>query len=191
MKIVRNVDRLLPDARAARISVMMADPDPWWKLRIGGLVDLIEKVKPRTVLEIGCCRGHSTEVFLLYAERVVALDPWPSPQDDPDYAKMESLAGDEFAEFTARCMPYPGLEIIRGRSPDDVPIGPFDLIYIDGDHRYEAVKADIAATRGRCRVLAGHDFNIPSVMCAVLEYGVSTRSMPHIFSDSSWMFGHA
>ena len=37
-----------------------------------------------------------------------------------------------------------------------------DLVYIDADHTYEAVKNDLAAWYPKCRtVLAGHDYNQP------------------------------
>jgi len=33
-----------------------------------------------------------------------------------------------------------------------------DVVFIDGDHKYESVKADILAWQGKCRVLCGHDY---------------------------------
>lgn len=177
-----------PAPRAARLREMMNDPNPWWHDRLHGLSQLIEIVKPFSVLEIGCCRGHSTELFLMYAEHVTALDPWPAREDDPAYFDNESLKGDEYDEFIQRCTPYQGLEIIRGRSPKDVPNRKFDLIYIDGDHRYKAIFADIEVSHSRCRVLAGHDWNISDVRIAVSEFCERMRKPePIIFPDTSWM----
>lgn len=163
------------DMRALRMRAILADPDPWWSVRLGGLAQLVEQVKPRTVLEIGCCRGHSTEVFLLHAERVVALDPWPIE--------------DELNEFIARCGWYPGLEMVRARSPEAVQPGwRFDLVYIDGDHSYEAVRADIRAGWPICRTLAGHDYNIPGVRRAVEEHRAAAGLLePSVFPDTSWL----
>lgn len=48
----------------------------------------------------------------------------------------------------------------------------FDFAFIDADHRYEAVKADIAAWRAKARVIVGHDYNpeeFPGVVAAVNE----------------------
>ncbi len=43
-----------------------------------GLAELILQAQPRAVIEIGCDRGVSTELFLLTTARVVAVDPWES-----------------------------------------------------------------------------------------------------------------
>src|ERR1700676_5393097 len=44
-----------------------------------GLYDLIELIRPKSVIEIGSYRGVSTEIFLLTCPRVVAVDPWEYP----------------------------------------------------------------------------------------------------------------
>lgn len=137
-----------------------------------GLLDLIKEVKPTTVLEIGSLRGVSTELFLLNARRVLAIDIWES-----EYI---------FAEFLENCGYYPNIEIIRAKSPEAVdqiqsPIK-FDLAYIDGDHTYDAVKADIEACKKVALRLSGHDYNIPDVQKAVDEVG-----KVKVFSETSWL----
>lgn len=141
---------------------------------VAGLVDLINYAKPKSVIEIGCNQGVSTEAFLLHCERVVAVDPWP---------------GEEvFQHFMARCGKYPGLEPIRHISPDAqlrFRDREFDLCYIDAIHEYNCVVTDIRACRRVVnKWIAGHDFNIPAVAAAVrAELGEPDR----IFSDASWL----
>lgn len=64
-----------------------------------------------------------------------------------------------------------------------------NLVYIDGDHSYEAVKRDIELYLPKIRnrgILSGHDYHTtwPGVMKAVNE----TLGTPDkVFQDSSWM----
>lgn len=66
----------------------------------------------------------------------------------------------------------------RGPSNANPFEGPFDLIFIDADHNYESVKADIAAWRGSLKpggIMCGHDYEgdlygeFPGVTRAVNE----------------------
>ena len=62
--------------------------------------------------------------------------------------------------------------------------GPVDMVFIDGDHSYEAVRADIAAWRPLARrMLCGHDLHAsgakPGVRQAVEEaFGDGARVVP-------------
>ncbi len=72
---------------------------------------------------------------------------------------------------------WPFLKIIRKHSVEaakDVEDGSLDFVFIDADHTYEAVAADIAAWWPKVRVggtLAGHDF-VKRVMDNGVTYGV-------------------
>lgn len=139
-----------------------------------GLAELILQTQPRSVIEIGSDRGVSTELFLLTAARVVAVDPWENPTS--------------YQEFIERCAGYPHLELCRGKSPEVLAkFGvEFDLCYIDADHSYDAVRRDILACTRIVKPdgwLAGHDYHQPQVEHAV-------RSMidePMRFRDGSWL----
>lgn len=69
------------------------------------------------------------------------------------------------------------INVSRGRSNVALP-GVFDLVFIDADHNYESVKADIAAWRGSLKpggIMCGHDYEgdlygeFPGVTRAVNE----------------------
>jgi predicted O-methyltransferase YrrM len=139
-----------------------------------GLVELILRAMPRSVIEIGSDRGVSTELFLLTAARVVAVDPWQNENS--------------FQEFANRCAGYPHLEIIRERCPEALERfgAEFDLCYIDADHSYEAVRRDIIACTRIVKPngwLAGHDYHQPQVERAVR----SLIDAPMSFRDGSWL----
>lgn len=151
--------------------------EQWGRERIPDLKEVYEIARPRSVLEIGCYQGVSTEFWLLHCRRVVAVDPWP------DHAV--------YRRFLARCGHYPNLEMVRGYSPSAVEnsvTGPFDMVYIDGDHSYEAVKRDIAVAKlAGTTWIAGHDHggNCPGVDQAVKEINTLGRGL--FCSDGSWL----
>jgi predicted O-methyltransferase YrrM len=66
--------------------------------------------------------------------------------------------------------------------------GVLDFVFIDADHAYEAVKADIGAWLPKVRAggfITGHDYDrvkFPGVIRAVDEY-----FSPRIESDFTWM----
>ena len=147
--------------------------------RVPGLLELIRMTKPRRVLEIGCFTGIATEVFLLHCAHVVAVDCW-----DAEYIKTA---------FDGRVGDYPHLTVIRGRSPEALGVlkpRSFDLCYIDADHNYEAVKADIEACKSLVfpgGYIAGHDYDwwdCPGVKPAVHE---CLRKPDYVFEDTSWV----
>ncbi len=147
--------------RYHRLAELMQEE--WGALRIPGLLHLIAMAKPNRVLEIGSFRGVSTEVFLLRCQKVTVVDPWP------DLAIVR--------DFVNRCSDYPHLDRVVGYSPGALEClagKNFDLCYIDGNHDYENVKADILACQRLFpnALLAGHDYagvDTPGVEQAVME----------------------
>lgn len=157
-----------------RYDLRHADAGPGPDNHVGGLIDLIEYARPRSVLEIGSHCGVSTEAFLLHCERVVAVDPWPY--------KRYWLA------FLGRCGEYDNLGVVKGISPDDLKQfadGAFDMVYIDGEHYEGNVIDDITASRRLVtRWIAGHDYGHLGVGRAVRKLlGEPER----VFSDTSWI----
>lgn len=144
--------------------------------RIDGLVLLIDKFKPKSVLEIGAFTGVSTEVFALLCDKVTTVDPLPD---------------DLHRCFWDRMWEYPNVSLHRNYSYNVLPHwrhAEFDMCYIDGDHAYDAVVKDILLCRPLVKlngVIAGHDYghDLRHVTAAVTDaLGVP----PHVFSDGSW-----
>jgi methyltransferase family protein len=159
-----------------RLSELLAEP--WGDLRIPGLLALINQIGPMRVLEIGSFKGVSTELFLLHAAHVTTIDPW----EDRNI----------FSQFHSRCSTYPNLTYVQGYSPAAVPPGIYDFAYIDGDHSYQAVLADIEiclSVMGKNgQWIGGHDYDgvdTPDVARAVKK--VFPNHEPTIFPDSSWL----
>ena len=106
----------------------------------------------RDVLEVGSAFGFSACVMALAgAKHVTAVDPhtWLGSHE----AMVSNLDKAGVAE---------SVTIVRDASPAALDgLGPFGLVFIDGDHGAEAVAADVAAARAALDeggVLAVHDY---------------------------------
>jgi predicted O-methyltransferase YrrM len=134
------------------------------------------------VAEIGVYKGESTELLAKHSMVVYAVDLWEDAED----------IREEFLDRAA------GLNIVALREDSSkaanfFPDGLFDLVYIDADHRYEAVCADIKAWLPKVRnggKLAGHDFfmlkPIHQAKQAILD--TMGRKPDRVYPDSSWEY---
>lgn len=127
-------------------------------------------------VEVGCCLGRST-AFMAAAIRDTgkritfhAVDPWVwSPNDKPSYGQF--VANMRKAGVTAFVQAHRALSVPTAADFDDASL---DFVFIDAQHTYEEVSADIRAWLPKVRpggVLAGHDFHaqFPGVLQAVQE----------------------
>lgn len=132
-----------------------------WELE--QMLAVVERLQPSRVLEIGSWHGGTLWHWLQVADTVVAVDDEMRREDE--WRQWAADAGTE-------------LHLLRGFSqePEIVKqaraLAPYDLVFIDGDHRYESVRADwenfspLVAPGG---VIAFHDTQHPE---NTLTYGV-------------------
>lgn len=165
---------LFSEFKTARLNTLLTEE--WGRVRIPDLQEVYKVAQPNAVLEIGCYQGVSTEFWALHCSRVVAVDPWP------DIIVRR--------QFQARVGHYPHVAMIDGYSPRALHgiEGPFDLVYIDGDHDFIPVKEDIRGSISLIREhgwIGGHDYgSCPGVQQAV----DALLGPPHFrFSDGSWL----
>lgn len=113
----------------------------------------------KTVLELGAWKGKSTLVFARYASYVVSVDR---------HEGIEEVGGwDSFGEYLANVADQKNVAVVRARFEDVVPLlGVFDLVYVDGDHSFDAVVRDGMLARDHGRVVAFHDWDLPDVPTA-------------------------
>lgn len=148
-----------------------------------GLVKLLEHCgELGAVVEIGSFRGVSTEVLLLYAAHVTAVDPWDG---------LDAI----HQQFVNRTAAYSHLEILRMPSlaaATEIADGSLDLVYIDGAHDEASVRADVTAWRPKVRAgrwLAGHDYSPLIDRGAVMRAVDDLLGAPHrVFEDGSWLY---
>lgn len=147
------------------------------------------------IVEIGSWRGRSTVALAAATPgHVWAVDTWAgAPGDDNTNERWYPDVGTAYDEFIAntRNLPVSAIRMsshaaraVLGRTYGPV----FDMIFIDGDHRYSAVHYDIMVWRELLRpggLLCGHDYShhCPGVVSAVNELMPPTTI---IGPDSIW-----
>jgi hypothetical protein len=153
----------------------MAAVKPAVKARGDEILKRIKGIKRPIVAEIGVATGNLSKYLLRMRKdlELYMVDNWRAEADQPDHyratrdtnahvtaEKQEQRKASAYLlarEFKGRA------EIIEtdsvsaaGRCPDSL-----DLVFIDADHSYEGVKADIKAWRGKVKPggwLGGHDY---------------------------------
>jgi cephalosporin hydroxylase len=130
---------------------------------------LCEVPERHLVVEIGCQLGRSSSVIAQVAAdrnlRTVYIDPYiENPEYLSQWVAMMEKAASEFA-------------FLRMKSADAAKhVSTVDLLFVDGDHSYDAVLADLTAYCPKIRYdgfLVCHDYNrasLPDVKRAVDEY---------------------
>jgi len=126
-------------------------------------------------VEIGAYSGEGTEVISKYFKEVLAVDPWINGYDLNDVASHQCPMKFVFEAFQNRTKKLGNVFFSRGKSLDALEFvrdESLDMVYVDGDHRYEAVVADIEGWKPKLRkggVMAGHDWSFPAVQKALSE----------------------
>jgi hypothetical protein len=152
------------------------------------LLDLLPK--SGIGVEIGVFKGEFSDVLLEKTEPEVLylLDPWVGNihSGDKNGNNIQYISGEEFYRETIipKYSNNPNVKIIRDKSSvltsfsDDF----FDWCYIDGDHSYEGVKADLECMYLKVKsggIIMGHDYIEPrfsGVVRAVNEF-ISNKNL--------------
>lgn len=163
-----------------------------------GLIDLVETNFPDgkglVAIEIGSYQGESTELFLSTGRfsRIYCIDAWTNGYDDMDgasfSAELAESAFDRRFERERRVIKMKGYSWELAWILQD---GMADLLYIDGNHRGEAVAKDLELYAPKVRiggVLAGHDYrHRPRYSGLVEAVDRFLGGRPeHVFCDYSW-----
>lgn len=152
-------------------------PDGW--MTIPELTWLSEQAaKHKNIVELGSFKGRSTVVMAKSTEGMVwAIDDWKGPREtaiavNGEYVHYNVDHSELFEEFQSNTSKFSNIEaIISDHARAEVPVQP-DMVFVDGDHRYEAVKRDIEKWMPRLKdggLLCGHDRNWPGVEQAIKE----------------------
>lgn len=129
--------------------------------------------KPRQGAEVGVFAGATTSYLLARFPglHLYAVDLW-SVRPRLDRVGFQTWEGRDLQAvrktFDQRTRPFRDRLTILERdtveAASSVPDGSLDFVFIDAEHTYEAVLADIAAWRPKLRpggILSGHDYGHP------------------------------
>lgn len=157
--------------------------------------------------EIGVCVADTSsylleqvpDLFLVMVDAWRAADPdgaWAKSRDnlarrsqaDMDQWRDDAKLRTDFAQARRLIIALPSIE-----AAVDVPNGSLDLVFIDAEHTYDAVKADIAAWLPKVRsggILAGHDYGsmrkFAGVKHAVDEWAAATGRTVEVMDGKVW-----
>ena len=141
-------------------------------------------------VEIGSYSGEGTVVIAKHFKEVMAVDPWLNGYDTNDVASQQCPMKFVFEAFKERTTPLGNVLYTRGKSLEALQFfkdGQLDFIYIDGDHRYEGVLADLNGWRPKLRdggIMAGHDWSFKTVQKALVEVFKDKEAV--LFQGDSW-----
>ncbi len=137
-------------------------PEGW--LSTHDIAELQRLGAGKTVLELGAYQGRSTVVLSEVAKYVVSVDRHKGVPVGDDI--------DSLPPYLAAIRPLLNVAIVVANFEDFVPLlrGAFDLVFIDGQHEYEAVIRDITlALIVDPPVIAFHDYDFKEVRKAATE----------------------
>lgn len=130
------------------------------------------QVKARTIVEIGVYAGRITVALAAAAKEnsgvVYCVDPWE-----------EMPNGEEIARKFLRTVTENDLQdVVRIYAETSAQFasrlkGEVDLVWVDGGHGYDDVMTDLTCWRPRTKALFGHDWHLPSVRAAVMDYAAA------------------
>lgn len=151
----------------------------WFLNAYSRILDALPKVTPSQWVEVGVFHGQSlawlgVEVLNRGLPVTIhAVDPfygWPGvAQGDVLRASFDANMAPlrPHLDDRLRVWPYPSIEAAKSFADDSL-----DVVWIDADHSYDAVKADIAAWWPKLKpggVMGGDDWLMQGVALAVQE----------------------
>jgi hypothetical protein len=168
---------------------------------------LIQQVRPKIIIEVGTWKGQSAITMaeacktLKLDSVIICLDTWlGSPELHFKCAQelrrvngyptiyYQFLSNVVHRGFQQTILPLAATSLTGARVLRDLGVKA-ELIYIDADHQYEAVSADLEAfwpLLAKGGILFGHDYSIGSVKKAVVEF-CNRTGLTHKSQSGFWI----
>jgi hypothetical protein len=149
------------------------DIDGWMsRMELNWLLDTAKGMT--SVVEVGSWKGRSTHALLTSGASVTAVDTWKGTKNELAGPHKEAKEHDILADdFLPNVGAFPNLTVWKMDSLSAaarLKDKSVDMVFLDGDHTTEAVRADIKAWLPKARkYICGHDWQLHSVQEAVTE----------------------
>jgi hypothetical protein len=138
-----------------------------------------------SVVEIGSWTGMSTYALLCGCKGpVYAIDTFEGTDDEIDGSMALAKTGKLYDIFLNNVGHLPNLRVIKSKSEDAALFfqpKSIDMVWIDGDHRYDAVMTDLKLWTPICKkLLCGHDIKNELVQQALKNFGIKYKVVPSL-----------
>lgn len=129
------------------------------------LAELFHELDFQRVVEVGVCKGEYSEILLKANPQatVYGVDPFIPYAEYGDYRRSKTI--NAYHEEAKKLLDkYPNYQLIEETSVEATKSfrdGSIDAVYIDANHRFEFVVADIQAWLPKVRkggIISGHDY---------------------------------
>lgn len=161
-----------------------------------GLIEMCNFIESKlgkdiTLVEIGSYAGISSSIFAQFFKTIHCIDPFLPGYDDNDGASKSDMIAVE-KQFDEVVSFYNNIKKIKMKSVDASKLfenNSIDVVYIDGEHTYNAVKDDIKYWLPKIKkngIICGHDYQLTfsGTIKAVDENFKDIK----IFPDTSWLY---
>lgn len=140
------------------------EPDGWMTNKELDWLKKAAEISDGGVIEVGSWKGRSTKALLEGCKgTVTAVDHFKGSEDYEDLTLSIARAEPIYDIFMKNVGHYPNLKVMRMDSTEaaaQTPDKSVDMVFIDSDHRYEQVKAEIERWKSKARyILCGHDYS--------------------------------
>lgn len=136
----------------------------------------------KTGVEVGVKEGRFTHylVTTIPGLYMYSVDKWEKCSNETeDYSGWPMEEYERNFRLAVKSLPVMILKMDSLKAAGVIPS--VDFVFIDADHSYKGVKADIDAYRKKCRFLCGHDYHMEGVKKAVDEIGI-----PEVGPNNVW-----
>ena len=145
--------------------------------------------------EVGVYKGAFTEKFCIAGLKMFAVDPWKAYQGAGRTQKEQDRQDFLYGHTQRTLAPYKDCTIIRADSTEGVKQfedESLDFVYLDGDHSFAHIAADIVAWSKKVRrggIIAGHDYfyfpphrkNLICHVAPVVDAFVTVNEIPTLY----------
>jgi predicted O-methyltransferase YrrM len=164
-----------------KMEYRMPDPDIQGWMSPEELEWLYQKAKEMaTIVGIGSWKGRSTHALLSGCKGIVyAVDHFKGSRSEREWAHAEAKTEDIHEIFIKNVGHFKNLITMEMDSVETSKLfkdKETDMVFIDGDHAYPAIKKDIEAWMPKCkRLLCGHDIDQDGTPTAFKELNLTPK----------------